>query len=627
MNMRRGEFLPLVLFALLVVLFCMTRYADYDLWWHMKLGESLLATGGLYRLDTFSYTFAGHPQFTGEWLADLLIYLAYVAGGLLGVNLLKGTVLLGAFGFMYGALRDRTREEEQGFTAVILTLLVMLFALRFRLYVRPYIFSIFFLAVYLWCFSRYARTRDQRLLYVLPVLQVVWANLSVGAVFGPVVAGFFVIGEMAADRQRPFLHLPVLFLIAAATLVNPETYRIYTLALNLSGDPFKAFVGEYQPLTAQILWGYGLRYTLPFQILVVVATLYFVLCRGWRNLFHLLLVAFFLYETVQQVRMIELATLAAGLCAVMPVARLISPVARFLKGGARFIPVAVALVLVGVIPVSVVGNRTYVFGYGLKQDAFPDGALAFLDREHVAGRMFNSYSFGGYLIWTAPERKVFFDGRYARLYNPDFYRLYNDALSGADAWRTAAQRYGFDYALFEYDLKSRNFPRHLADNPDWALVYWDNHAVVYLKRTPANQPVIDHYEYRVTRPNFYNFSYLGRYREPAAVRAALSSVNREIALNPANQEPYLAKAFLLYQQGPAAYPTALEAVRAAMPLRPDLAMKHSALAFLLAEQGFAEQARAEISRALELDPFDAMAWDLGPRLGMKMKKPTRSPHG
>ena len=41
------ELLPLAALALLTVLLCMTKYADYDLWWHLKLGETIYSTHSL----------------------------------------------------------------------------------------------------------------------------------------------------------------------------------------------------------------------------------------------------------------------------------------------------------------------------------------------------------------------------------------------------------------------------------------------------------------------------------------------------------------------------------------------------------------------------------------------------
>src|SRR5262249_45820962 len=44
---------------------------------------------------------------------------------------------------------------------------------------------------------------------------------------------------------------------------------------------------------------------------------------------------------------------------------------------------------------------------------YPVRAFDFVDQKKVDGRMYNSFSFGGYLSWRGgPERKIFMDGRY-----------------------------------------------------------------------------------------------------------------------------------------------------------------------------------------------------------------------
>ena len=43
---------------------------------------------------------------------------------------------------------------------------------------------------------------------------------------------------------------------------------------------------------------------------------------------------------------------------------------------------------------------------------YPAGAADFLLAHHVAGPIFNTYEYGGYLIWRLwPEQRVFIDGR------------------------------------------------------------------------------------------------------------------------------------------------------------------------------------------------------------------------
>ena len=43
---------------------------------------------------------------------------------------------------------------------------------------------------------------------------------------------------------------------------------------------------------------------------------------------------------------------------------------------------------------------------------YPDGAARFLLANHIGGPMFNTYEYGGYLMWRLwPQERVFIDGR------------------------------------------------------------------------------------------------------------------------------------------------------------------------------------------------------------------------
>ena len=228
--------------------------------------------------------------------------------------------------------------------------------------------------------------------------------------------------------------------------------------------------------------------------------------------------------------------------------------------------------------------------------------------------MFNSYAFGGYLIWRAPDRPVFIDGRYRRVYTPAFAGEYLNALESTQAWREAERKYGFDYAVVSFNLQENVFPAHLADNPDWAIVYWDSTAVVALRRTPERADLIRKYEYRVAKPGSLDFGYLDHHVSEGTVPRALAQLDREIAQNPDNQVPVLAKMYLLYQLGRGRYPEILRLLEQLMPQQPDFAMKHSAYAHILFELGQDAQARAEVEKAMALNPLDPGALALAPKI-------------
>jgi hypothetical protein len=130
---------------------------------------------------------------------------------------------------------------------------------------------------------------------------------------------------------------------------------------------------------------------------------------------------------------------------------------------------------------------------------FPEGAAQFLLEHRIAEPIFNTYEYGGYLIWRLwPQQKVFIDGR---ALNETVYQDYQRALGTAQAStgerRQVLAHYGVGVVVanaFEYTTGSL-YPLVLGlANPaesDWKLVYQDPQALVFLRHPPASLPVLD----------------------------------------------------------------------------------------------------------------------------------------
>ncbi|MGQ9512471.1 hypothetical protein [Thermodesulfitimonas sp.] len=77
----------LLIYGLLVLI--VTAFSgginDPDTWWHLATGKHIVQTRSLPHTDIFSWTAAGKPWTTHEWLAEILFYLAYAAGQFWGV--------------------------------------------------------------------------------------------------------------------------------------------------------------------------------------------------------------------------------------------------------------------------------------------------------------------------------------------------------------------------------------------------------------------------------------------------------------------------------------------------------------------------------------------------------------
>ena len=102
-------------------------------------------------------------------------------------------------------------------------------------------------------------------------------------------------------------------------------------------------------------------------------------------------------------------------------------------------------------------------------------------RDHaLPGPMFNSYDWGGYLMWTLyPDYPVFVDGR-TDLYDDAFLRDYLKVAWARPGWPDVLDRYGVNFIFIESDSVLATV---LATDTAWTRVYADDRAVVFQRQS------------------------------------------------------------------------------------------------------------------------------------------------
>jgi hypothetical protein len=118
---------------------------------------------------------------------------------------------------------------------------------------------------------------------------------------------------------------------------------------------------------------------------------------------------------------------------------------------------------------------------------FPVKAVEYLRQHSVPGPMFNSYGYGGYLVFSRwPEQKVFIDGR------GDLYEM-NGVFS--DFLAIANLKPNVFSVLQVYKIQSclldRNEPLAtvLGALPDWRRLYSDDVSVLYVRQSAPDKTV------------------------------------------------------------------------------------------------------------------------------------------
>jgi hypothetical protein len=190
-------------------------------------------------------------------------------------------------------------------------------------------------------------------------------------------------------------------------------------------------------------------------------------------------------------------------------------------------------------------------GFGIEPGRFPEGAAAYLEAHPESRRLFNTFAHGGYLLWRLyPDRQVFHDGRMELV--PEFLGEIGAARANGRDWQALMDRHGVDGAVVRYEkrrlpvfqmgqsgelepsgyrtVNALLFPRSL-----YALVYWDDVAMVLLRRTPERSASLEGSEYRHIDPEDLAWTLDQAARDPQFAAAALREAERRLQESPASQ--------------------------------------------------------------------------------------------
>jgi tetratricopeptide (TPR) repeat protein len=549
-----------------------TKVEDWDAFTHLALGREIVRRGGFPDHELFTFPSAALPYYNPEWLFDVVLYLAYVIGGLTGVILLKAglgalttLILWKDSGLGTPASVDRTVD----LTIRAAVLLPLLFMIRYRIVERPDLVLMVFLSFTVYALNAYL-SDGRRYLYLLPALQVLWANMHPSTIvavvpFGAILAGGVLLRLLERWRRQPITGTPsprqlrtvalVLGGVLLASTLNPYGTHALIQPFRLAAAPWLTqYVHELQPPRLALQ-------PAPFLVAALLAMTFVLLARRL-PVISVLLVAPFVYLGLSALRfMFLLGVIAAPVLARNVRAIVWTPgdIGRRVVLAAGATTAALALVTAGLAMANLgpAASPAVATGVGVNDRFLPERALQYLDRVEATGRVFNTFQWGGYLAWRDfPRRQAIVDGR-GHLPQTVLADIHFAAVNVQVLDRLQAT-HGFDIVLVAYPQAPAPGADVTFVSPQWALVYWDDVALVYLRRSPRLAGVIERDEYRHVKPA-HGVPHL---RETLAAGAAVPALEQEIRRNVAATGSSLGHTFLGFLHLQARrYDEALEAFR------------------------------------------------------------------
>lgn len=512
----RAALIALFLAAVFVLSF--TKIEDTDAWTHLNFGRLIWETRQLPSVEPFITTGAPFPY--NNWLFGLVFYLAYAVASFGGVITLKAALATAAFALV---LADSLRPHRN--IAISLAVAAAAFIIvRSRVVERPDLVLFVFLALSAFSLNAYLY-EGRKYLYALPLVHLLWGNMhtSIPLMVVPFLA--FLIGSWGdtllnrtetgfrMNKQQTVMIGSIFGLSFLFSLIGPYFIYQYTHSIQAVISPWWT-QGGVQELHAPD-WS-GFRW--PFIVVGLLAAS-FVLNFRRASLAHLLLVLPLAYLSLKFIRF----TFPFAVVAAPVIARNLSDFVR--NPGYTVFQKNRAAVLCGIILVAALTLIVYapqsnlkVLGVGINPANVPEGALQYMDRNQIDGKVFNTFHFGGYITWRDyPRRKAFIDGR--GFLDDRLLQKTSEAAYSNITLNELEAAYGFESVIIEHPGLS---------HPQWKLVYWDDVSLLYLKTGGRFDGVIKRDAYEVIKPAFGLALSAERLADAAYMKGLLGELERNV---------------------------------------------------------------------------------------------------
>jgi hypothetical protein len=468
------------LLMVLATFTCRSRFDDPDMWWHLKLGETIWTTHTIPSSDLLSYTTAHHAYLDHEWLAQTCIYAAYHLGGYSGLMLWLCCVCSAILvaGYLLCSLYSGNAK-----VAFLGALAIWLFA-TIGFSVRPQLIGYLLLIVEL-MLLHLGRTRDPRWFFGLPPVFCIWVNCHGSFFFGAALAGALLFSSCFSFQSR-WIEAPPweprsrrilawAFLLSVATLfLNPVGPGLVVYPLNALLFPSAGVgigvVSEWQPVQFSEPRGIALLGLLGCIVLVLAL-------RRSRLLFHeLLWLIPAAWLAVSHRRLL----FPFGIVAAPVLCRLLaSSWEGYDAQRDRRMP-NLALMAGSML----VAYSAFPSSRNLSaqvEERSPVKAVDFIKSHRLTGPMMNEWIYGGYLIWAAPEYPVFIDGRADIFQWTGVLSEYGAWMQGQSDPNLLLDRYQINFCLLKHDSQMENLLPMLHG---WRLAYSDDNSLIFIRLRP-----------------------------------------------------------------------------------------------------------------------------------------------
>jgi len=471
-----------------------TPICDGDIWFHLLYGRQILENHTLIPDHTiYSWTPSSNEHIYCAWIGQIIYYLLYKYfgnGGVIVLRYLAASTLFIAI-LLLSRQRNTFYNPITWFTALVCTLTISQVSLD-----KPEILSFAFMALIVWNWYTIKQVKQNvlYLIYLFPLLILVWVNTHGGFIFGCLFLLCVGLGETinqlfyqhnALPRKIYYHLLLALFLAAGCTLITPYGYDyIHQLVMGYFDQQLQSDISHVQAFTSTFALRNHPQLTVFADTAIAVILLVFSISLHKRQLDFVPIISNLLFAF--------LFTLYGRL--ILPWIAVFS-LSIVYYGSA----VSVRQTRKKVLFITTFALATFLLSgwflhhekqspsygqwleFGVHERFIIDDEIDFIAENYKNARLGNMYDHGAYILWKLwPQTKVMIDARYFPYKN-----WFNEFLAFNDGVNIERfiQKYPFDVIAVQH-LGSKLIP-WFTKSKDWKLVFYGKSAAVFARSSLA----------------------------------------------------------------------------------------------------------------------------------------------
>jgi hypothetical protein len=325
------------------------------------------------------------------------------------------------------------------------------------------------------------------MVFALPLLFLVWANVDVRFVFGIFTLLMFTaasaLGQWGTQSVGNRIDSPpsvsltklgvAMALSIGATLLNPYGWKVYELFFVKATSAANVYFPDHL----------SLRFRSPQDYVLLMLTMTAFLALGVRRsrdpfqITLLLLCTFLAFRAQADAWLVVIA--AVTIISAAPTEVVDHHQASEVNRETPIAAVLTVLLLAAISGQYLPRSQEQILAK--VAHSYPVDAAEYVRRHQLPQPLFNSFPFGGFLAWYLPEYPVAIDGR-TELYGADFNIQYSKAMNASIHYSAFAPMSQAGTLLLE---KQSVMGKALPNVPGFRLVYSDDVAVVLVRERPG----------------------------------------------------------------------------------------------------------------------------------------------